>query len=275
MTSMESDGFANSLVSLLTKINDHCCKLSNTQQPFGLCTITPKSPYISTPTKEIHAELENRAKEFFKTKQLAGIYFRYYLPPLMPISGENNPSKVATADDYQLTLQIPEFDLKWQQTVIARNLVYCSLEPGFYEYRDWFELQEEVIRLSPILDQTVKELEIIANIKCQLSLPVDQIFESFVYAYGLRDQNLPISREDSKKWKAKEIKWQNLTIQLKKEIVELEHKKIDNKNTEELSKMLGMIPQIESTDKILKYERSIQKSIYQNLFLLKKLQGIF
>ncbi len=69
--------------------------------------------------------------------------------------------------------------------------------------------------------------------------------------------------------------YENLTILLKKEIVELEHKKIDNKNTEELSKMLGMIPQIESTDKILKYERSIQKSIYQNLFLLKKLQGIF
>lgn len=69
--------------------------------------------------------------------------------------------------------------------------------------------------------------------------------------------------------------YENLTIQLKKEIVGLEHKKIDNKNAEEINKMLGMIPQIESTDKILKYERSIQKSIYQNLFLIKKLQGIF
>lgn len=39
--------------------------------------------------------------------------------------------------------------------------------------------------------------------------------------------------------------------------------------------MLGMVPAAESTDKIMKYERSLQKSIFQNILMLKKLQGFF
>lgn len=39
--------------------------------------------------------------------------------------------------------------------------------------------------------------------------------------------------------------------------------------------MLGMIPSAENTEKVLKYERSLQKSIYQNLIMLKKIQGTF
>lgn len=60
---------------------------------------------------------------------------------------------------------------------------------------------------------------------------------------------------------------------LRKEMGELEKKRLSNIKADDLNAMLGLIPQEENTDKILKYERSIQKSIFQNLFLLKKLQG--
>lgn len=65
------------------------------------------------------------------------------------------------------------------------------------------------------------------------------------------------------------------TLRLKREIKELEQKRLTNVEADRLNSMLGMIPQEDSTGKILKYERSIQKSIFQNLFFLKKLQGSF
>jgi len=60
---------------------------------------------------------------------------------------------------------------------------------------------------------------------------------------------------------------------LENEIRKLEKNKVANIEADKLNGMLGMVPQEENTDKILKYERSLQKSIFQNLFLLKKLQG--
>lgn len=60
-----------------------------------------------------------------------------------------------------------------------------------------------------------------------------------------------------------------------REIEELEQKRLGNIDADKLNSMLGTIPQENSADKILKYERSLQKSIFQNLFLLKKLQGSF
>jgi hypothetical protein len=60
-----------------------------------------------------------------------------------------------------------------------------------------------------------------------------------------------------------------------REIVALEQSKLSNEGADRLNKMLGMIPHEQNTDKILKYERSLQKSIFQNLFLLKKLQQSF
>lgn len=63
--------------------------------------------------------------------------------------------------------------------------------------------------------------------------------------------------------------------QLEKEIEELHKQKLVNDASNNLTYMLGMIPQTENTDKVLKYERSLQKSIFQNLLMLKKLQGIF
>jgi len=62
---------------------------------------------------------------------------------------------------------------------------------------------------------------------------------------------------------------------LEEDIQKLMQQKQVNVSSNALTCMLGMTPETDNADKILKYERSIQKSIYQNLFMLKKLQGIF
>lgn len=62
---------------------------------------------------------------------------------------------------------------------------------------------------------------------------------------------------------------------LAQEIEELHQKKALNQAADSRNSMIGSVPPEENTEKALKYERSIQKSIFQNLFLLKKLQGHF
>lgn len=59
---------------------------------------------------------------------------------------------------------------------------------------------------------------------------------------------------------------------LHEEISELERKKEKNQSEDDLNAKICAIPENESVDKIMKYETSIQRSIYQNLLLLKKLQ---
>lgn len=62
---------------------------------------------------------------------------------------------------------------------------------------------------------------------------------------------------------------------LQEDIQKLTEQKLANLESNKLTYMLGMTPQADNTDKILKYERSIQKSIFQNIIMLKKLQGAF
>lgn len=62
---------------------------------------------------------------------------------------------------------------------------------------------------------------------------------------------------------------------LEEEIERLSNKKLTNIEVNKLTYMLAMTPTTDNTDKILKYERSLQKSIFQNIIMLKKLQGIF
>lgn len=62
---------------------------------------------------------------------------------------------------------------------------------------------------------------------------------------------------------------------IKKEIQQMSKQKLVNDASNKLAYMLGMAPSADNTDKILKYERSLQKSIFQNLIMLKKLQGVF
>lgn len=78
----------------------------------------------------------------------------------------------------------------------------------------------------------------------------------------------------------KEISSRLVDLYLKKnqkledEIRELEQKKLENIKIDELNSRICAIPRDENIDKVMKYEKSIQKSIFQNLFLLKKLQGL-
>lgn len=62
---------------------------------------------------------------------------------------------------------------------------------------------------------------------------------------------------------------------LEEENGKLSQQKTLNNAADKLTYVLGLTPATENTDKVLKYERSLQKSIYQNLFMLKKLQGTF
>lgn len=62
---------------------------------------------------------------------------------------------------------------------------------------------------------------------------------------------------------------------LEEDLQELEHEKLANTAADLLNAKLGAIPKDENTNKILKYERSLQKSIFQNLMILKKMQGSF
>lgn len=60
--------------------------------------------------------------------------------------------------------------------------------------------------------------------------------------------------------------------ELEEKIEELKNKKTLNFTAENTIAMMGIIPAEDNLDKILKYERSIQKSIFQNLFLLALLR---
>jgi len=62
---------------------------------------------------------------------------------------------------------------------------------------------------------------------------------------------------------------------LENEIEELEQKKASNIIADELNAKICSLPPNDSFEKVLKYEKSIQKSIFQNIFLLKKLQNGF
>lgn len=64
-------------------------------------------------------------------------------------------------------------------------------------------------------------------------------------------------------------------LRLERDIRLLKESKIANSEANKLFNMLGMVPEADSADKVLKYERGLQKSIYQNLIMLKKLQGSF
>jgi len=68
-------------------------------------------------------------------------------------------------------------------------------------------------------------------------------------------------------------KKQNLGLE--EDIRTLEESRAANSEANRLFGMLGMVPETGSADKVLKYERGLQKSIYQNLIMLKKLQGSF
>lgn len=60
----------------------------------------------------------------------------------------------------------------------------------------------------------------------------------------------------------------------KNRILKIEKEKKRNKMREEVNIKIKSLPSDESSKKVMKYEKAIQKSIYQNLAVLKKLQSI-
>lgn len=60
----------------------------------------------------------------------------------------------------------------------------------------------------------------------------------------------------------------------KKEIYDLEQKKLKNRIAEEVNIKICSLPAGDNAEKVMRYEKSIQKSIFQNLAILKKLQSL-
>lgn len=74
---------------------------------------------------------------------------------------------------------------------------------------------------------------------------------------------------------------QKLIEELKKQnegykdsILKIEKEKKRNKMKEEINIKINSLPSNDNSEKVVKYEKAIQKSIYQNLTVLKKLQSI-
>ena len=65
MTLTPMEKFCHALNLLLTRIKEYCSLHKEKGQPYGLCTANPKRASIGVPTKEIHAELEKRARDHF------------------------------------------------------------------------------------------------------------------------------------------------------------------------------------------------------------------
>ncbi|MFW9874985.1 MAG: hypothetical protein ACFFG0_17905 [Candidatus Thorarchaeota archaeon] len=97
---------------------------------------------------------------------------------------------------------------------------------------------------------------------------------------GLPPKTFP-TKEEAKDWARQEEVKRRQGIYLKKnkeieeDIRKLELQRIQNMASDELNAKICSIPQDSDIDKIMKYEKSIQKSIFQNLLLLKKLQHEF
>lgn len=60
----------------------------------------------------------------------------------------------------------------------------------------------------------------------------------------------------------------------KKQIYDLEQKKLKNRMAEEVNVKIFSLPAGDNAEKVMKYEKSIQKSIFQNLSVLTKLQSL-
>ncbi|MFZ2356352.1 MAG: hypothetical protein WAW67_00800, partial [Candidatus Omnitrophota bacterium] len=59
-----------------------------------------------------------------------------------------------------------------------------------------------------------------------------------------------------------------------KSIAGLEQQKLRNKLAEEVALKVGSLPASDTYEKVIKYEKAVQRSILQNLALLKRLQSM-
>jgi hypothetical protein len=164
-------------------------------------------------------------------------------------------------------------EIQHNQKVIEWNIRFIEyLAQGIVTFdqpvwkKDEFEsdIIDDLYRAAKSISNLTKgEREMLYNSSC---MTLDQL-HSLLQKYGYVDP--------------KEISSKLIEIytrekkHLEEENAKLSLDKISNDAADKLTYMLGMAPATENTDKVLKYERSLQKSIFQNLLLLKKLQGIF
>lgn len=203
-----SERFAIAISQLLDRIYKYCTKQIENELIFGACTVNPKHASVPSPTQTIQKELESRATTYFMQTEAVGYYFRYWTPPIRRKINLQGALKPISADDYQMTLEIPRFDDQWEQITLARSLIYCPLDFEHHGWNEWFELQLEAIRLTPLLHQSLKELQIKFRIKTTLTLPAKPIFQSFVFEYGLSDPHFPeMTKKEKDLWRAKQVDW--------------------------------------------------------------------
>ena len=59
-----------------------------------------------------------------------------------------------------------------------------------------------------------------------------------------------------------------------KRVAALEQQKLRNKLAEDVALKVGCLPASDAYEKVIKYEKAVQRSILQNLALLKRLQSM-
>jgi hypothetical protein len=194
------------VISLLDRIYKHTQKCIQSKQKYGGCLVCPKYSSIKFPSPEIQAEFERRATEYFNDKNVCGYYLKYLTPPILP--KVDNKQNSNTADDYKIIFELPQFDEEWETITLAEELIYCPANGEESGGIDWFEIQREAIRLTPLLHQSLKETKIIYMINAkleQLGLPE---FESFIYKYAIDDLNFPkMYKHEIEKWKKGNVDW--------------------------------------------------------------------
>lgn len=193
------------LASLLTRVDNYRQKCVTTGQPFGVCTVSPKRASIGPPSKDIQVELKKRATDYFQSTPAYGYYFKYWTPPILPISEGSRLSP--TVDDYHMVFEYPQFDTGWELTTLARGILYCPSDREEGDCSDWFELQHEAIRLTPLLHQSLEDYKIIYHIDVQLEQDGLPEFENFICEYGTKDPHLPMPRSELESWKARNLNW--------------------------------------------------------------------
>lgn len=122
----------------------------------------------------------------------------------------------ATLDDYQVTLELPTFDAKWETEIAARSLLYCpgnDAELGCWQ--EWYTPQLEAIRLTPLLFQQLKEHEIIGRIRLRLEEHPISIFENFFCCYILKDRHLDMLDRERRLYAEGQKDWRLLYHEIK------------------------------------------------------------
>ncbi len=194
------------LISLLDRLDLHFHKCIKQGQPLGACIIVPKNADIGPPSQEAREELERRATKHFQTTPASGYYLRYSTPPNFLLLENARPS--GSPDDYLMTCELPQFDEEWQKTMLARELIFCPSEGEEGGNLDWFEVQLEAIRFTPLLHQTLEESKTIYMIQTNLNQAGLPAFEAFIYEYALHDPHFPsMDKYEVERWKKRAVDW--------------------------------------------------------------------